>query len=856
MRYSGATAVALVFIGGITVFACGTSEESVFAPMVEVPDGGPLVEPPPAFLQEGGGGGCKPRTCAEADANCGPVGDGCGGTVDCGTCTLPEVCGGGGKPSTCGRSPCIPKTCVGQGISCGPAPDGCGGLIPSCGSCKAPEFCGGGGPSKCGDGSTTTAPDGGSCVPTTCAAVGADCGPAADGCGGLIPSCGSCTAPQTCGGGGTPSVCGGTAGCVPTTCALAGKDCGPIADGCGGLTPSCGSCTPPQICGGAGSPNNCGGSLLPPCVGLCLQQVMCPAMGDTTVSGTVLSPAENLPIFGALVYVPNDVVGPLPAGVTCDQCGAAALGKPLVSVKTGPDGKFVLKNMPVGVNIPLVVQLGKFRRQVVIPNVPACVNTALPTALTRLPKNKTEGDLPLIAISTGSVDGLECVLRKVGISDSEFTTSTCNGRVHLYQDNGAVAPTTGGCTRTSAAALYGNQAELDKHDMVIFGCVASRQNKAAADKQRVTNYANKGGRVYGTHYSYVWLYDMLPWSSTAKWVPDTAAYGSFVAEVDTSFPKGASFATWLGLPMVNALSTVTPPRITLNEARRDVDTPALVPAQTWLKGVSPATAIMHYTFNTEWGQPADKQCGRVLFSDFHVTTGSTTGVVFPGECSTTPLTAQEKVLAFMLFDLASCVQADVPPPPTCTPKTCAMLTPPAGCGLAGDGCGGVIDCGPCAPPETCGGGGVPFQCGAPSCVKKTCVGLGVNCGPVGDGCGGILDCGPCLIPGQICGGAGPSKCGGGACGPKTCVQQGLDCGAAGDTCGGLLDCGTCPPTFTCVGGKCQAPSCLPKTCAILGFNCGPAADGCGGLLNCGVCTAPGDTCGGGGFSNVCGGGLK
>src|SRR4051812_11981301 len=47
-------------------------------------------------------GGCGLRTCAGENANCGPIGDGCGGMIDCGQCTAPERCGGGGMPSRCG----------------------------------------------------------------------------------------------------------------------------------------------------------------------------------------------------------------------------------------------------------------------------------------------------------------------------------------------------------------------------------------------------------------------------------------------------------------------------------------------------------------------------------------------------------------------------------------------------------------------------------------------------------------------------------------------------------------------------------------------------------------------------------
>jgi hypothetical protein len=57
----------------------------------------------------------------------------------------------------------------------------------------------------------------GVCTPTTCAAQGKNCGSIGDNCGGNL-NCGTCTAPQTCGGGGTANVCGGGGG---TACAAA-----------------------------------------------------------------------------------------------------------------------------------------------------------------------------------------------------------------------------------------------------------------------------------------------------------------------------------------------------------------------------------------------------------------------------------------------------------------------------------------------------------------------------------------------------------------------------------------------------------------------------------------------------------
>lgn len=52
-----------------------------------------------------------------------------------------------------------------------------------------------------------------------------------------------------------PVMCGTT--CVPTSCADRGLDCGFVSDGCGVLL-SCGMCRPPQKCGGAGVANVCG----------------------------------------------------------------------------------------------------------------------------------------------------------------------------------------------------------------------------------------------------------------------------------------------------------------------------------------------------------------------------------------------------------------------------------------------------------------------------------------------------------------------------------------------------------------------------------------------------------------------
>jgi hypothetical protein len=48
---------------------------------------------------------CVPTTCDAAGKNCGPIPDGCRGTLDCGACTAPSVCGGSGTPNVCSVPP-------------------------------------------------------------------------------------------------------------------------------------------------------------------------------------------------------------------------------------------------------------------------------------------------------------------------------------------------------------------------------------------------------------------------------------------------------------------------------------------------------------------------------------------------------------------------------------------------------------------------------------------------------------------------------------------------------------------------------------------------------------------------------
>src|SRR5262249_54024832 len=149
---------------------------------------------------------------------------------------------------------------------------------------------------------------------------------------------------------------------------------------------------------------------------------------------------------------------------------------------TDTHGQFTLQNVPVGANIPVVIQTGRWRRQLTLSNVAACQDNPVADGFLRLPKNKSEGDIPHMAFATGKVDSLECVLRKIGVDDSEFTKPSGNGRIHMYKGSGAAGATMGTGT-PSETQLWGSQATMDQYDMVLFPCQGNQYDKTAANQQ-------------------------------------------------------------------------------------------------------------------------------------------------------------------------------------------------------------------------------------------------------------------------------------------------------------------------------------------------------------------------------------
>jgi hypothetical protein len=292
--------------------------------------------------------------------------------------------------------------------------------------------------------------------------------------------------------------------------------------------------------------------------------------------------------------------------------------------------------------------------------------------------------MPRIALTTGSADALECLVRKLGIDPTEFTTPTGPGRINYFAGHeGASSYATtlnGGGTFPPASQLWGSVASLSQYDVVLLSCEGGthEDEKGAAAFQAMHDYADMGGRVFASHWHQVWFTEgPAPFPQIADFI-DEDDIGNLTADVITTFPKGQALADWL----VTVGASTMPARIDIAAAQHTVLSENAMYAQRWISSATPAS-VQYLSANTPLGAPPEMQCGRVVLSDIHLSGGDQQGgggggmpdppvtwdtsapeTPFPGGCITTGLSPQEKVLAFMLFDITSCiVPDDVPPEP-------------------------------------------------------------------------------------------------------------------------------------------------------------------------------------------------
>jgi len=426
-------------------------------------------------------------------------------------------------------------------------------------------------------------------------------------------------------------------------------------------------------------------------------------MPPTTISGTVFAPNGTLPLYGVTVYVPNKDPGPFKPGVQCGSCADGLPGNPIVQTKTDEQGHFTLPDVPNGTNIPVVITIGKWRRQIKVANVPACqtqqlaaVDTTLPKSRDDMTPNTTSVDMPLIAISTGSADSLECLVRRLGIADKEITTDAQGGRIHLFSDTKATvtnpSPSGVGTSRfdtgfgggtgafSDSQTLWGTATDpgkLNNYDIVILSCESGQHSETKPQQalDHLKAYADLGGRVFLSHWHNIWVEgntqtvrpaSVKPavWSSIATFSDNGnpasgTVFDDIIDEDQKHNPKGAAFASWMlnvqGSTKRGVVSLVPGTgRDTVEAfdfAKGNIKAEQWV---TWTDGNGKMLPQM-FQFTTPNEAAEDARCGKVVFSDMHVSGGPLAGA-YPTSCGpATTLSAQEKALAFMFFDISSCV---------------------------------------------------------------------------------------------------------------------------------------------------------------------------------------------------------
>jgi hypothetical protein len=420
----------------------------------------------------------------------------------------------------------------------------------------------------------------------------------------------------------------------------------------------------------------------------------CPHSAKTTLVGTVYDPAGRNPLSGVLVYVPEDPghLGALAAGESsCVTC-ANQLSDFVTFTVTDRVGNFELTDLPTGRNVPLVLQIGKWRRVLTVGKVADCATTEIPSTgagQARLPRNQSEGSMPQMALLTGGCDNVACFLTGIGVDASEFTAPHAGGRVDVYQGLGATGAAAalsngvaGDCT-TPACPLWSSRQSLEAYDAIFLGCECDEhdETKPASSLLAMHDWLGEGGRVFATHSQATWFKNgPSDFKSIAGWTsgPASGVPGPFT--IDTTFQGGMDMLAWLG--SVGVAGGVVP----LDPADVSTSVTAVAsPTDAWITdgspvpdGGGPSGHVAVLTAGTPVADPdvdsslVPAYCGRVTFFDVHPgggqalqasSGGSSAPAPVPAACGNGPLSAAEKVLEYLFFDEPICLPGDFEPPP-------------------------------------------------------------------------------------------------------------------------------------------------------------------------------------------------
>jgi len=399
----------------------------------------------------------------------------------------------------------------------------------------------------------------------------------------------------------------------------------------------------------------------------------CPEGSETKITGKVYDPAGKNPLYNIQVFIPSgelpEIKTGLPApkadgfcpGQTCDS----EVLNPVAAALTNTKGEFELKGPRLfpGKDVPVVMQIGKWRRKIIVPEVKACETTKLDASNTRLPKNGTEGDMPQIFMAIGGCDALECLLTGIGIDRSEFEAGFTGTGKHIHVFAGDGGPTTAdGRAVPAAGTVWTSASNMRAYDIAMLGCECDYHAENKGNIQGMRDFANAGGRVFATHFHAAWMKNNSSWANgIIDFNSFTNATGNFPVNTTLPngqpFPKGQALADWLF--EVGASPTVGQINIPSSNFGTPIVQNGLAPSSPAQEWIGKGSTGRYYSFNTPVGIKTEEQCGRFVFSDIH--SNGSGGGAYLSKCSAS-LSAVQQALEFMFFDLSSCVQDETKPP--------------------------------------------------------------------------------------------------------------------------------------------------------------------------------------------------
>lgn len=377
----------------------------------------------------------------------------------------------------------------------------------------------------------------------------------------------------------------------------------------------------------------------------------------------IAPPGEEIPVFGAAVWLTTVRPDPIPQQVYCERCVEAAGNTQFSS----HDGSFELSGVPG--TYWLVIQKGQWRLEQQITlgvgelDLPA-TQTTLPSVLD--PDNGLW--IPKIGIVLGTNDNIEDVLGKVGFDSLEG-----NDFVDL--------PGEGVTVFNDASDLIGNLDALRQFHIVFFPCnvgiddsgVPELSDQAALDNLR--RYVSEGGKLYVTDWSgevmdrpfptqitlgdsgtdSVGTYDPINFGGTLTTLGD--ANGSSYTSPDGE-AVDEDLDLWLGLQSGPEPGTPVPGMYDPNNfsvagnwnwiaSLTSVETgmdpeglPIIDEPKTWLIGSRPGDPGVKRPLSVTF-EPTG--CGRVLFSTYQTADTNHVG-----------LHPQERVLLFLIAEIGVC----------------------------------------------------------------------------------------------------------------------------------------------------------------------------------------------------------